>query len=369
MRLGSGTETALTQFVSDIVLDRVMISGGETGNSSRCVALNGNALAVVDSWLAECHAKGRDAQAICGWTGMGPFLIVNNHLEGSGQNIMFGGSDPKIANVTPSDITIRGNHLYKPLSWGGGRWTVKAAFELKHARRVLFDGNVIENHWTDAQVGFAILFQTVNQDGGAPWSKIQDVTVRNNIIKNSTSGFNLLSRMRINGVTTDEPMKRVLVRNNLFLNVGKDPIAGTGGRLLQLMSDYEDVTIMQNTWFGFHANNAVMFDGEPSKRLMLFNNVFGDSEYGVIGSGFGEGNASITQFAPGALIEGNAFVGRTERLYPSRNAFPSALDAASFVSSSDFTLRPSVSFSANASTIVGVNGVALANAVANAVTR
>ncbi len=370
VRLGTGSERALTEFVSDIVLDRVMISGGETGNTSRCVGFNGNALAVVNSWLADCHAKGRDAQAIGGWTGLGPFLIENNHLEGSGQNIMFGGADPAIANVTPSDITIRGNHLYKPLSWGAGRWTVKAAFELKHARRVLFEGNVIENHWADAQVGFAILFQTVNQDGGAPWSRIQDVTVRNNIVKNSTSGFNLLSRMRINGVLPDEPMKRVLMRNNLFLNVGRDPISGAGGRMLQLMSDHEDVTIMQNTWFGAHANNAIMFDAEPSKRLTLFNNVFGDTEYGVMGSGFGEGAASITQFAPGALIEGNAFVGRMERLYPTRNSFPSAIDAAAFVSTgSDYTLRASVPFSSNATTVVGVNGVALAVAIANTVSR
>jgi Right handed beta helix region/Bacterial Ig-like domain (group 2) len=371
VRLGTGGERAMSQLVSDIVLDRVMISGGETGNTSRCVAFNGNSLAVVDSWLAECHAKGRDAQAIGGWTGIGPFLIENNHLEGSGQNIMFGGADPAISNVTPSDITIRGNHLYKPLSWGGGRWTVKAAFELKNARRVLFEGNVIENHWADAQVGFAILFQTVNQDGGAPWSKIQDVTVRNNIIRNSTSGFNLLSRMRINGAVPDEPMKRILVRNNLFLNVGKDPISGAGGRMLQLMSDHEDVTVMQNTWFGAHANNALMFDGESSKRLTLFNNVFGDSEYGVMGSGFQEGAASITQFAPGSVIEGNAFVGRMERLYPSRNAFPAAIDAGAFVSSGggDYTLRATMPFSANASTIVGVNGQALARAIANAVSR
>ena len=371
VRFGTGSETALSQFVSDIVLDRVMISGGETGNSSRCVALNGNALAVVDSWLAECHAKGRDAQGVESWTGLGPFLIENNHIEGSGQNIMFGGADPSIVNVTPSDITIRGNHLYKPLSWGGGRWTVKAAFELKHARRVLFEGNVIENHWADAQVGFAILFQTVSQDNHAPWSKVHDVTVRNNIIKNSTSGLNILSRFNNAGVLPDEPMKRILVRNNLFLHVGKDPVSGAGGRMLQLMSDHEDVTVIQNTFFGAHANNAVMFDGAPSKRLMMFNNLFGDVEYGVLGSGYGEGMASIAQFAPGSVIEGNAFVGRMERLYPSRNSFPASLDAAAFVGNGngDFTLRSTMPYSANASTLVGVNGAAIMSAVANTVSR
>jgi Right handed beta helix region len=367
--LGSGTETALNLFVSNIVLDRVMISGGETGNTSRCVGFNGNALAVVNSWLIECHAKGRDAQGIGGWTGQGPFRIENNHIEGSGQNVMFGGADPAIANVSPSDITIRHNHFFKPMSWGNGRWTVKAAFELKNARRVLFEGNVIENHWADAQVGFAILFQAANQDLGAPWSTIQDVTVQNNIIKNSTGGFNLLSRVTAGGRVVNEPTKRVLVRNNLFVDVGRDPVSGTAGRYLQLMSDHEDVTIMQNTFVGRGANNAVMFDGEPNKRLMLFNNVFGTNEYGILGSGYGEGTASLTQFAPRAIVEGNAIAGKLERQYPAGNLFPAAVETAAFVNAAggDYTLRATVSYSSNGGTIVGVNGAAILAAVRGAV--
>ncbi|MDZ7631439.1 MAG: hypothetical protein U5K74_08845 [Gemmatimonadaceae bacterium] len=62
---------------------------------------------------------------------------------------------------------------------------------------LLFEGNVLENNWIDGQVGFAILFQALSQDGDAPWSTIQDITVRNNIIKNSTSGINILSRVTI----------------------------------------------------------------------------------------------------------------------------------------------------------------------------
>jgi hypothetical protein len=371
VKLGTGAETTMAQLVSDIVLDRVLITAGETGNTSRCVGFNGVGLAVVNSWLADCHAKGRDAQGIGGWTGTGPYLIENNHIEGSGQNIMFGGADPAIANVTPSDITIRGNHLFKPLSWGNGKWTVKAAFELKHARRVLFEGNVIENHWADAQVGFAILFQAVNQDNNAPWSKIWDVTVRNNIIKNSTSGFNLLSRMFVNGRLPDDPSKRILLRNNLFINVGKDPISGMGGRMLQLMSDHEDVSIMQNTFYGANANNAIMFDGEANRRLTLFNNVFGSTEYGVMGSGFGEGSSSLARFAPNALVEGNAMTGRMERLYPSRNSFPASVQSTDFVNAAggDYTLRASVPYSAHAGSLVGVSGATLMSAVQNSVTR
>lgn len=363
--LGTGTETALDQYVSNIVLDRVIVAGGVAGSTSRCVSFNGNALAVVNSWLSDCHAKGRDAQGVGGWTGIGPYLIENNHIEGSGQAVMFGGADPRIANVTPSDITIRGNHMYKPMTWANGKWTVKATFELKNARRVLFEGNVLENHWADAQVGFAILLQGANQSGTAPWSKVQDVTVRNNLIRNSTSGINILSRL--NSPVSDEPMRRVLVRNNLFTAVGNDPISGMKGVLVQLLSDHEDVTIVQNTFVGPQANNAVMFDGLPNKRLILFNNVFSATTYGIFGSGSGEGKLSLSTFAPGALVSGNVLTahGDIVNMYPAPNFFPSAIATTDFVNAAggDYTLRATVPFSASGGTIVGVSGTALLDAI------
>ena len=45
-----------------------------------------------------------------------PFKIVNNYLEGAGENVMFGGADPRIKNLVPSDIEIRRNHFFKLLS-------------------------------------------------------------------------------------------------------------------------------------------------------------------------------------------------------------------------------------------------------------
>ncbi len=324
VKLGAGDETSITQQPRDVVLDRVVITAGDQ-QTSRCVAMNGAALAVIDSWLADCHAKGRDAQAIGGWSGAGPYLIANNHLEGSGQAIMFGGSDPKIAGLTPSDITIRGNHLYKPLTWGAGRWTVKAAFELKHAQRVLFEGNVIENHWADAQVGYAILFQAANQDGGAPWSHIADVTVRSNVIRNSLSGINILSRVVYNGTIVTDPMRRVLFTQNLFVGIGRDPISGnTGGRFAQIMHDHEDVQFVRNTFAG-SASAAVLLDGSPSVRFVLRDNVFGQSEYGVIGTGTGIGTAALTKYAPGAVVTGNALTSQNAAQYPAGNTFPAAL--------------------------------------------
>ena len=49
---------------------------------------------------------------------------------------MFGGADPSIPNLIPSDITIQNNEFYKPPSWQGV-WLVKNLLELKLGNRVL----------------------------------------------------------------------------------------------------------------------------------------------------------------------------------------------------------------------------------------
>jgi hypothetical protein len=274
--------------------------------------------------------------------------------------------------MVPSDITIRGNHLFKPMSWANGKWTVGTTFQLKNARRVLFEGNVLENHWADAHVGYAIVFTAVNQGGTAPWSKVHDVTVRNNLISNAASGVNLLSRYHAAPNFSDEPSKRILIRNNLFLNVGRDPVAGQTGPLLQVLHELEDVTIAQNTFFGAAANSAVQFDGLPNKRLMLLNNVFGATRYGVMGDGTtGDGVETFTKSAPGSIVQGNVFTGLDERRYPSRNAFPVSFTSSDFVNSAggNFTLRSSLRFSISGGALVGVDGAALLNATAGVVSR
>ena len=371
VRVGDGGEAAMADFVSEIVLDRMYVSAGAQGSTRRCVGLNGNSLAVIDSWLVECHSRGFDSQAVAGWTGMGPFLIANNHMEASSEHIVFGGGDPKVANVTPSDITIRGNHLFRPMSYANAGWLIKNLFELKHAKRLLFEGNVLENNWMDGQVGFAILFQALSQDGQAPWSTIQDITVRNNIIKNSTSGINVLSRVEVAGVTPNEPSRRILFANNLFLNVGKDPITGVNGRIAQLLGDMEDFTMLRNTFIGGVANDAIVLAGLPHKRFSLVNNIFSSTLYGLIGQAQGEGTAALTAFAPGAVVEGNAFTGRVERLYPTGNSFPAAISLTDFVSSStgDYTLRATLPFSAHGGSVVGVDGQTLLRATATAISR
>jgi hypothetical protein len=369
LRIGDGTETRAADLPTNIVIDRTIVSGGTNNNTSRCVAMNGAAVAVVDSWLADCHARGRDSQGIGGWNGSGPYRIENNHIEGAGQNVFFGGADPAIADITPSDITIRRNHLFKPLTWAG-RWTVKAAFELKHARRVLFEGNVIENHWVDGQAGFAILFQAVSQDGRAPWTKVWDVTVRHNVIRNSLSGANVLSRFGIGSQLPTEPSRRIWFHNNLFRDVGRDPVTGaTNGRYFQILGDLVDPAFTNNTGHGTGASVVAIFDGaERITRLVFTRNVFGATLYGMIGSNYGEGRSSLEHYAPGASVQGNVFASRPESMYPTGNFFPASLGLEAFraPAANDWTLLGTLPFATYAGQLVGVNSTEANNAIGGA---
>ncbi|MEJ7709164.1 MAG: hypothetical protein WKF84_04725 [Pyrinomonadaceae bacterium] len=115
---GSSQDT-LSEVPHHIIFDRCYIHGNTVGNARHGVVLNSAYSAVIDSHISDFHHSdgAADSQAILGWNGPGPFKIVNNYLEAASENIMFGGADPTIPNLIPSDIEIRRNHFYKPTWW------------------------------------------------------------------------------------------------------------------------------------------------------------------------------------------------------------------------------------------------------------
>jgi len=318
VKLGSGgpDQNTLAAVAHHLILDRVYIHGDPSQNCFRCVALNSAHSAVIDSYLAEGHAQGFDAQAICGWNGPGPYKIVNNRLEGSGENVMFGGADPHVTDLVPSDIEFRGNHCFKPLSWKIGEptyagipWTVKNLFELKNARRVLIEGNTFENNWVHAQAGTAILFTVRNQDGKAPWSAVQDVTMIHNRLRSSPTAFVVMGEDSPN---KSQPSRRFLIRNNLF-----ERIERTG---FMITSGADDVEIDHNTFLptnysaffmtglgGHDASGKVI--GKPCNRFKLTNNVLG---FGLYGPGVDGGQNRFAEAFPGMIWDKNLLVGYGE---------------------------------------------------------
>jgi len=233
---GGSNQDTLAEQPHHIVLDRVYIHGNDTVDLQRGVNLNSAYTAIIDSNISDVHSKSADSQAIMGWNGTGPYLIQNNYLEAAGENVMFGGGDPKIPNALPRDIEILDNDFYKPLDWKG-EWLVKNLLELKIGQRVLVEGNTFENNWADGQDGFAINLKSVNQDGAAPWSQTSDVTLRENVIRNSPQGIKIASRPEQYSAV---PAARFVISNNLLENIGR---RDAEGRLFGLLSSNADAPL------------------------------------------------------------------------------------------------------------------------------
>jgi len=257
---------------------------------------------------------------------------------------MFGGADPSIPGLIPSDIEIRHNFFTKPLAWKAGTpeylgtsWTVKNLFELKNARRVLVDGNLFEHNWAQAQTGFAILYTVRNEDGRVPWAAVEDVTFTNNIVRGVGAGVNILGRDAgppgKSGLT-----RRLLIANNLFEDVGKG--WGGSGILFQALEGASDVVIEHNT--GLQSGSIIMAEGVPHERFVFRDNIVLHNEYGINGSGTASGSSTLQTFFPNAIVKGNVIVGGTPSRYPPGNAFPADPGEVGFKDAAhgDYSLAP-----------------------------
>ena len=333
-----GIQNTVERVPQNLVLDRSYVHAGPTLDIRRCIDLHSAASAVIDSYIAGCHSSNGDAQAIVGWNGPGPYKIVNNYLEASTENIAFGGADPGIPDLVPSDIEVRRNHLFRPVAWKGA-WLVKNLFETKSATRVLVEGNVMENNWAHGQAGSAIVLKSTNQDGRCPWCGTQDVTFRLNLIRNTGSGFNLSAAPDPN--VTRFPLQRITITDNVIVTIDVAPFSGDGRGFL-INGNVTDMTIAHNTLLS-PTNSAVSFGGSPqlpAVRLIIRDNIIGGGQYGVKGAGLGAGTATMNTYMPGGAFQGNVLILPNGSGYPAGTFFASSLAAVGFanVAGLDFRL-------------------------------
>jgi uncharacterized protein YjdB len=351
--VGAGeVQTSLSKVPQDFILDRLYVHGTTTANVVRCIVLNSGRTAVLNSWISDCHSKGWDSQSIEGWNGPGPYLIENNFLSGAGENVMFGGADPGVYGLSPSDITIRGNHVWKDPTWKG-KWTVKNLFELKNARRVLIENNVFENNWADAQQGMAIVIKS-SQDscGTCTWQGTTDVTFRYNIVRNSPRGFNVQAVDCTGQACVDVHVQRVRAENNVFENIGTFNGTGTDGFLTLLTHDLTDVALIHNTFVGNLPTTGIGtvmdYGAGAARRLQIDDNIFaGHADYAVFYSGMQVGIASLQAMAGSSWSYQRNVTGNVNPAYVSKFPVESwypTLAGIGFTSATDYRLSSSSPF-------------------------
>ena len=189
-----GPYSQSTPLADSFTIDRCYLHGTANIDLQRAILANMSNFAIVDSYISDVHMIGTDTQAVGAWYSPGPFKLVNNHLEAAGENVMFGGAGGASNPYIPSDIEVRNNEIYKPLSWVplslGSKATmvVKNAFEVKSGRRILFYSNTIENVWAAGQDGSAMVL-TVRTGQSGDIAVVNDLTISSNVFKNVVSGI------------------------------------------------------------------------------------------------------------------------------------------------------------------------------------
>jgi hypothetical protein len=219
-------------------------------------------------------------------------------------------------------------------------WTVKNLFELKNARNVVFEGNLLERNWLAAQAGYAILMQPANSNRTAPWTTVENVRIANNIVRHVAGAVNILG---IDQKRDSRHARRITIANNLFDDVSRERWGGRGDFLL-IGGGAQEIVVERNTVF--HTGRVIAAYGGAKapkymERFVFRNNLLRHNEYGVKGDGVSTGQATLEKYFPGAVFEGNVLAGGNRTLYPRGNHFPSLTEfEALFFGGGNYRLRP-----------------------------
>lgn len=372
---GTAALVSLEGTADHIIVDRSWLHGNAQDETSAGFAMKGGTyVAVVDSYFNDFHCIAgtgscTDAHALNGGIGDtqdGPYLIQDNFLEASGEEILFGGGP---GTKTPTDIEIIGNHFWKPWQWmpgnspfvggtDGNPFIVKNHIELKNAVRVLIDGNLLENVWGGfGQTGYSILLTPKNQhaaDGSDLCSicQVTDVTVRYVHISHAGGGFELATSISGNGGNGAEALAGARWSiHDLVLDDLSTKYVGPGTPFLIAntwrKNAVNNVTINHVTAFP-ETDGHLMFIGNaiaaaPMTALVFTNNLAVTGQYPIWNSGGGPTSCgakdvpltTISSCFSAYTFSTNALVGSPKAFppsaWPSNNMFEPTVEDVQFV--------------------------------------
>ena len=163
-----------------------------------CVTFTGTTGSATVSWSAGTQINEY-------YVYRGPSGSPNQRFAVSGSQLSF--LDTGAAGVTENPPTT------------GTTTSVKNLFEIKNGTDVVVEGNLMENNWSQAQLGVAVLFTPAPSSASNPSTEIANLTFRHNVIRRATAGFQLLGRSQ----SCQYPSKRtrdILIHNNLWYDLG-----------------------------------------------------------------------------------------------------------------------------------------------------
>lgn len=339
---GPSNDVVDCQSGDNVRFDRVIILGDGVRSAKRGLAAQCGG-GIVRSHIGEIWLSGQDSSGIGSWNSALPFEVRDNYIEAGAEPILLGGARASVPGTIPTDWTIVGNTLTRPLAWKALNRGAKNLFEIKAGRRITLRDNLLENNWNQAQPGWAIVI-TPAEDGvgcGDPAITIEDVTLEDNVVRNTQGGINLLGLSQECG-----PQRRttnLTIRRNYFQidRLFSGAPAGQGW-FMQCNRGPRDVVVERNTVV-MNGNQIFSCGGEPVTGWRIAGNAF--QTPGLYGfflevAGSNRPNAQRwAEFFLGGTISGNAFVGSNSTLRANLpgNFHPTVAEVAGLIDAEGFT--------------------------------
>jgi hypothetical protein len=308
---------------ADLFYDRCYVHGDPVKGQKRGVGLHASNVGISRSVITDIMRDGQDGQGVYGNNGAGQWLLCDNLIEATGENILFGGDRTFIPNLVPEGISIIGNTIRKPRLWQGTPWDVKNLIEVKTGRHGVMRGNILENTWVANQTGYAVLLTPMNQYGDCPWIDVSDWLIESNLVWNVSSAFNV-SGYDSNGFVSQR-MQGCTIRNNL--TYVDRLVNGGDGRALMVGNGPQGVVVESNTFISNGGSTIYTYVGgakvafKDCPGAAFRSNLFRHNAYGFFGDVGLTGAAALERHYPGAPFMDNVIAGGG-KFYPPGNLTP-----------------------------------------------
>lgn len=244
--------------------------------------------------------------------------IVNNHIEGSGYNVLVGGPLNNINNHNPTRILLSRNHFWKDpawrddlAGWDGADRTVRGHVLIEAAQHLLARDNIFDHQWDTEDINGGYSICVCPNTDTASHVMISNVHFTHNIMRKVAQNILITGGDAIS--TLGSAPKNIQVRHTLAID---SKWAGLYGNFVtvRVADDFqvprpEDLLISHNTavsdavdllmFCGLESiASAELWDGKTVRgRLVIKDNLFHYGQWGLILFGDGLGSDALTHFA------------------------------------------------------------------------
>ena len=297
------SNTILTLNGVGCVLDQCRVLGDPVKGQHRGIQVGGGQVSITRSYIDQIFSD-IDTQAIGAYDMSAPGLTVDDcYLSASGETFLLGGADPSDITHIPSQIVVKNSTLTKNLAWRGTTAVAKNVLELKNCKGVEVFNCDLSNSWKDGQVGYLLVMTVRNQSGGAPYSTIEDVNIHDNHFHSGCSAIQILGT---DDTHPSQTMNRVTVKDNLFDDLDRLAWGDGSDKLIAIGGGPKNLTIDHNTFKALNLRSTIYFGGPACENLVVTNNTWTKTKYGIFGVNVAVGPAAWTTYTSGtSVLAGN----------------------------------------------------------------